>query len=337
MSLEFFLDMLLPAIELELKKMVDSTRQHELDGLYSMIAYHMGWEGEQMKVESQGKRIRPLLVLLSAAAAGSNWEKALPAAVGVELLHNFSLIHDDIQDQSDLRRGRKTVWKIWGIAQAINAGDTLFVMAHQALLGLSKTVSELASLQAMTRFTTACLSLTQGQYLDLSYEKRTDLNLDDYWLMIGGKTAALLSCCTELGAISAQANAVVCENYKNFGKYLGLAFQALDDLLGVWGDAILTGKSAKSDLLTGKNSLPVLYGIGLKGLFYKRWVQGNILPDEINDLANQLEAEGAKEFTQVKAEELTQKALQCLLDAQPVGDAGEALIILAHQLLKRDM
>ena len=94
-----------------------------------------------MKPQSRGKRIRPLLVLLCAAAAGTDWKNALPVAAGVELLHNFSLIHDDIQDQSHLRRGRETVWKIWGIAQAINAGDTMFVMAHQSLLGLENSVS----------------------------------------------------------------------------------------------------------------------------------------------------------------------------------------------------
>lgn len=337
MTLESFLELYIPAIEIELNHIVSTTKKPGLEELYTMLAYHMGWEGEQVKPESRGKRIRPLLVLLCAAAAGSDWKQALPAAASVELLHNFSLIHDDIQDQSDLRRGRKTIWKIWGVAQAINTGDTMFVMAHQSMLSLAKSVSEIVALQALSSFTGACLALTQGQYLDLSYEKRPDLTLDDYWPMIQGKTAALLSCCTELGAITARSEPKVRESYRDFGKYLGLAFQALDDVLGIWGDAILTGKSAHSDLLTGKNSLPVLFGMGLQGPFSKRWVQGNIQPDEINELADQLESEGAKAFAQQKAAELTQQALQYLYDARPTGQAGQALTMLAHRLLKRDM
>jgi geranylgeranyl diphosphate synthase type I len=337
MTLEYYLDLYVPALEDELKTVVGTTKRSDLQELHRMLAYHMGWEGEASNSQSRGKRIRPLLVLLCAAAAGADWKSALPAAAGVELLHNFSLIHDDIQDQSHLRRGRETVWKIWGIAQAINAGDTMFVMAHQSLLGLAKSVSGPVALQAMDRFTSACLALTQGQYLDLSYEKRPDLTLDDYWPMINGKTAALLSCCTELGAITAQVDPQVRACYLDFGRYLGLAFQALDDLLGIWGDAVLTGKSAHSDLLTGKNSLPVLYGMDLKGPFSTRWARGNILPDEVKDLAGQLEVEGAREFTRQKASELTNQALLCLQSTNLTGSAGDALNILAHKLLHREL
>ncbi len=337
MTLEFFQNLLIPSIEDELKRIVRTTEQPGLEEMHTMLSYHMGWTGEILKPESRGKRIRPFLVLLCSAAAGADWKNALPASVAVELLHNFSLIHDDIQDQSHLRRGRETVWKIWGIAQAINAGDTMFVLAHQAMLGMAVSVSETVALTAMDRFTHACLALTQGQYLDLAYENRQDLSIDDYWPMISGKTAALLSCCTELGAIAAQVDPETQRNYRDFGKYLGLAFQALDDLLGIWGDAYLTGKSANSDLLTGKNSLPVLYGMGLKGPFSKRWIKGNIQNDEVLELAHQLEAEGAREFTRQKAAELTTKALQFLQDTHPVGDAGQALITLSHQLLNRKM
>ncbi|HSQ25485.1 MAG TPA: polyprenyl synthetase family protein [Anaerolineales bacterium] len=336
MSLDYFSDLLLPAIEDELKQVVITTNQPGMEELYSMLAYHMGWEGEKGKPETRGKRIRPLMVLLCCAAAGADWKNALPAAAGIELLHNFSLIHDDIQDQSHLRRGRETVWKIWGVAQAINAGDTMFVLAHQSMLGLAKSVSETVALKAMNSFTRACLYLTQGQYLDLSYEKRSDLTLTDYWPMVSGKTAALLSCSTEIGSITAQVHSDVSECYRNFGFNLGLAFQALDDMLGIWGDAVLTGKSANSDLMTGKNSLPVLYGMSLKGPFARRWELGDIRPDEVKGLADQLEAEGARDFTQQTASELTDKALQCLEDAQPSGVTGEALRILSRKLLRRE-
>jgi geranylgeranyl diphosphate synthase type I len=111
----------------------------------------------------------------------------------------------------------------------------------------------------------------------------------------------------------------------------------LDDLLGIWGDAVLTGKSAHSDLLTGKNSLPVLYGMDLKGPFSTRWAKGNILPDEVKDLAGQLEVEGAREFTRQKASELTNQALLCLQSTNLTGSAGDALNILAHKLLHREL
>lgn len=336
MSLDYFSDLYLPAIEHELQQVVNTTNQPGMEDLYSMLAYHLGWETEKGKPETRGKRIRPLMVLLCSAAAGSDWENSLPAAAGIELLHNFSLIHDDIQDQSHLRRGRETVWKIWGIAQAINAGDTMFVLAHQSMLGLAKSVSETVALKAMSSFARACLSLTQGQYLDLSYEKRSDLTLMDYWPMVSGKTAALLSCSTEIGSIAAQVPEDVSACYRNFGFNLGLAFQALDDMLGIWGDAVLTGKSANSDLMTGKNSLPVLYGMGLKGPFARRWELGDIQPDEVRSLSDQLEAEGARDFTQKTAGELTDKALQFLDDAHPSGMAGEALRTLAGKLLRRE-
>ena len=166
-----------------------------------MLTYHMGWEGEGAGPEAQGKRIRPLLVLLCAEAAGGNWRAALPAAAAVELLHNFSLIHDDIQDNSPLRRNRPTVWVKWGAAQAINAGDVLFTLAFLALQDLAGTLPPQNVLLASHILQETCLRLTEGQYLDMSYETRPALPLDAYWPMIGGKTSALLACCCELGAL----------------------------------------------------------------------------------------------------------------------------------------
>ncbi|MCJ7537186.1 MAG: polyprenyl synthetase family protein, partial [Anaerolineales bacterium] len=129
------------AIEQELHRSIESQNEPELDQYFTMLAYHMGWEGEGAGPDAQGKRIRPLLVLLTCAAAGGEWQNALPAAAAVELVHNFSLIHDDIQDNSPLRRGRETVWKRWGIAQAINTGDAMLTIAHLSLLQMEKTSS----------------------------------------------------------------------------------------------------------------------------------------------------------------------------------------------------
>jgi geranylgeranyl diphosphate synthase type I len=326
---------ILSAVEEELRRVVGWVLQPGFEEMHSMLAYHMGWEGEGAGPEARGKRIRPLLVLLCTAAAGGEWRRALPAAAAVELVHNFSLIHDDIQDQSPQRRGRATVWTIWGIAQAINAGDTLFSLAQLSMLGLAETVSPQAALRSAVVLQEACLALTQGQYLDLSYERRGDLSLEAYWPMVSGKTAALLSACTRVGALAAQAPGPVCDAYARFGRLLGLAFQALDDNLGIWGDAALTGKSTDSDLVSGKKSLPVLYGLSKGGPFAERWAQGPTEAAEVPGLAAQLEAEGGRLYAQQRASELTDQALSALEQAAPSGEAGAELVRLANKLLQR--
>jgi len=337
MTLQLFIDSFIPAIESKLQQTVGLARDPHYEGLYEMMTYHMGWEGEGAGPKARGKRVRPLLVLLSNASAGGEWKNALPAAAAVELVHNFSLIHDDIEDNSPMRRGRPAVWKIWGLAQAINTGDTMFTLAHLAVIDLKETTSPIISIRATHLLQQTCLHLTQGQYLDISYEDKSNLSINDYWPMVRGKTAALLAACTELGAMVADVDDETISAYRNFGRDLGLAFQALDDYLGIWGDAARTGKSVASDLVEGKKSLPVLYGLGENGKFAKRWQQGPISMDEVPKLAKQLEDEGARTFTRDEAERLTSSALQSLEDAKPQGEAGQAMVELANQLLKRDV
>jgi geranylgeranyl diphosphate synthase type I len=310
-----------------------------------MLAYHMGWSGEGSGPEATGKRIRPLLVLLTCAASkrpsarteagAGTWERALPAAACVELIHNFSLVHDDIQDGSELRRGRLTVWKKWGMPQAVNAGDALFILAHIALLETTNTFPLQKSLLVGSIINDACLALSSGQFLDISYEKQMDLATEDYWPMVSGKTAALLSACTQIGSLLGDAAEEAQESYRSFGHYLGLAFQVQDDFLGIWGDSALTGKSTESDLVAGKKSLPVLYGLAKNGAFARRWADGQIRSDEARPLSDQLAGEGAKLFTQETADQMTDLALQSLRAAEPQGEAGEALFELARMLLNR--
>lgn len=335
MMLSDFIDQMLPAIETELQQVVQRAHDPGLERFYHMLAYHLGWESEIASPQARGKRIRPLLVLLTTKAAGRSWEVALPAAAAVELVHNFSLIHDDIEDGSQLRRGRKTVWTLWGVPQAINTGDAMFSLAHLAIFRLEGTTSQETALKSAHILQETCLQLTKGQHLDMTYEKIEQISEDDYWLMVRGKTAALLSACTELGALCAGAARGACQSYRDFGLELGMAFQAHDDLLGIWGDAALTGKSNESDLITGKKSLPILYGINLNGPFARRWNQGAIQPDEIQGLAHQLEDEGALRYTQAITAQLTKKALDSLSAAQPSVEAGTALADLATQLINR--
>ena len=325
----------IPSIESELKNTVAWVKRSDQEDLFHILAYHMGWEGQGSGPNTRGKRIRPLLVLLTASSSGGEMERALPAAAAVELVHNFSLIHDDIQDESPLRHGRPTVWKLWGVAQAINAGDAMYTLAYMALLRLELTTSPEIALQASRILQETCLSLTQGQFLDVSYETRDDLTVDEYWPMVNGKTASLLGACTELGALVVNSNDEVRDSYRKFGQLLGLAFQIYDDILGIWGDQALTGKSIESDLITGKKTLPVLFGLSLDGPFANRWRRGNITMGEVPALARQLELEGARSYTEEQAHNLTDQALIALNSAHPVGDSGDELAKLALWLLGR--
>src|SRR5688572_14703051 len=333
--------LLLSHIELELQKQVSRLDVPRTKPFHEMLTYHMGWTGEGAGPEATGKRIRPLLVLLtclSSSGAGDKdetWQSALPAAAAVELVHNFSLVHDDIQDNSDKRRRRPTTWVKWGMPMAINVGDALFVMSNQAIVDLKENYPAEIVMKAAEILHNTCLDLTRGQFLDMSYEDRTDLMVEDYWPMIAGKTAALLSACCHIGSLLGGADEGSQESYRSFGHYLGLAFQVQDDILGIWGDETVTGKSAASDLIERKNSLPVLAGLSTNGRFAARWKQGPILYNEVEEVARFLAIEGGYETAMDAAKQMTDLALMSLREADPQGDAAEALFELADKLLKR--
>jgi len=325
-----------PHIETELQKQVSRLDQPRTKLFHEMLTYHMGWTGEGAGPEATGKRIRPTLVLLSAAASGGDWQQALPAAAAVELVHNFSLVHDDIQDNSPKRRGRDTAWVKWGAPLAINVGDALFVMSNQAIIDLKANYPAEVVVRAAEILHNTCLDLTRGQFLDMSYEERNDLAVADYWPMIAGKTAALLAACCQIGALLGGADESLQETYRSFGHYLGLAFQVQDDILGIWGDETVTGKSAASDLVEGKNSLPVLIGLGKRGKFSDRWSQGPIQQDEVEELARVLASEGGYGEAKEASIQMTDMAINSLREADPQGEAGEALFELTNRLLNRN-
>jgi len=333
---------LLPHIELELQKQVSRLDQPRTKPFHEMLTYHMGWTGDGAGPEATGKRIRPLMVLLTclassgAESADEMWQSALPAAASVELVHNFSLVHDDIQDNSPKRRGRDTVWTKWGAPMAINVGDALFVLSNQAIIDLKEKYPAEIVVKAAEILHNTCLELTRGQFMDMSYEGRTDLKVDDYWPMIAGKTAALLSACCHLGALLGGADETIQDAYRSFGQYLGLAFQVQDDILGIWGNETVTGKSVASDLVEGKNSLPVLAGLATNGKFAERWRRGSIQPEEVEELANILSTEGGYGSAYEASKQMTDLALLNLREADPQGEAGEALFELADKLLKRE-
>jgi geranylgeranyl diphosphate synthase, type I len=316
---------ILPAIEQELQLCVSRINGQVAAPFKEMLTYHLGWTGEGAGPEAQGKRFRPLILLLTVAACRADWHAALPAAAAVELVHNFSLVHDDIQDDSHLRRGRETVWKKWGIPIGINVGDALFVLSNLALDRLMESFPADIVLRSSAILNQACLDLTEGQYLDLANEKNPSLSVDEYWKMVSRKTAALISTSTQLGAILGGVDEATQEAYRNFGHYLGLAFQVQDDYLGIWGDSAMTGKSSQSDLVSGKNSLPILFSLRKNGPFAERWKTGQIREDEAPRLSAILSQEGAKLFTVQTVDQLMEMAIKNLHTANPAGEAGEEL------------
>jgi geranylgeranyl diphosphate synthase type I len=229
-----------------------------------MMHYHLGWVDETFAptAGSGGKRLRPLLCLLVTEAAGGTMERAMPAAVALELLHNFSLVHDDIEDNSATRRGHPSVWSVWGVAQAINVGDGLFAVTRLTLGQLAdRDVPLERVLEAIRAFDATCVALTEGQFLDMSFEERVDVTLDEYLQMIRGKTAALVRVAARLGALIAGAPPETVAHYARFGQDLGMAFQIHDDWLGVWGEEAVTGKPVGDDIRERKKNYPVVYAL----------------------------------------------------------------------------
>ena len=312
----------------------------DLSEYYAMLEYHLGWGGQTAGRASgaaaKGKRIRPLLCLLCASAAGGDWRQALPVAAAVELIHNFSLIHDDIQDNSPLRRGRPTVWQQWGQAQAINAGDAMFTLAHlapQRLLALGAAPE--AVLGALAELNYTCLELTQGQHLDMLFEHKAMVTVPEHMVMIEKKTAVLIAAAALLGASLAGASSERLEHFYAYGWSLGLAFQFRDDLLGIWGDPAVTGKSAASDLEKRKKSLPVVFGLEHSAEFAQAYSRPHQPGESVAALSAELESLGAREYVESQVLETSIRAEQELERCQASEPAGQALRDLTRQLLQR--
>jgi geranylgeranyl diphosphate synthase type I len=228
-------------------------------GLATMMLYQLGYvddRGSRISSAHAGKRFRPLICLLACDAVGGDWHDALTVAAAIELLHNFSLIHDDIEDHDLARRHRPTVWKVWGEPQATNAGDAMFALAGLAAARASPDAS--VSLDIASKFQNTTLALTEGQYLDMSYEDRLDVSPEEYLQMIAHKTGALIAFSAWSGARLGRAGHDRAEALYDFGAALGKAFQIQDDILGIWAPADVTGKEQAKDLLNRKKTLPVL-------------------------------------------------------------------------------
>jgi len=247
----------LAAVERRLAERIGEHRSCEL--LREAIAYHFGFA--PFGPARVGKRLRPQMLLRSAFYLGASEAACLDAAVAIETLHNYSLVHDDIEDRDELRHGRATLWARYGVAQAINAGDAMCAISFLALAHLEAHVGAVGALTAVRTLHEAHRAMCDGQARDLAFESREEVTLDEYLEMIAGKTAALFGAACELGAICAGADAPSSERARKFGRAYGMAFQIRDDLLGIWGDEGNTGKRAAGDLARRKWSFPIVWAL----------------------------------------------------------------------------
>ncbi|MCX5986459.1 MAG: polyprenyl synthetase family protein [Chloroflexi bacterium] len=309
---------------------------------YGMMRYHLGWVDEAFELAQSptGKRLRPLLAILGAEACGADGSRALPIAVALELLHNFTLIHDDIEDGDTHRHHRPTVWKVWGEAQGINAGDGMHVLSTLALLELVDSgVSPALVTNLASRFARTSLIVTEGQHLDLEFVGLADVTPEAYLDMIARKSAALISCAMAMGAQVADASSETVAAMADFGFALGLGFQVRDDILGIWGDAARTGKPT-SDLARRKKTLPTLVALsGLEGA--DRLSIATLLaspdpsPKMVDKARDAIDRSGARQHCELLVAKYSENARRHLA-VLPDGEARNALGDLVTYLASRD-
>ena len=300
----------------------------ELRPFYGMMAYHIGLQDRHFEPAPAraGKSLRPSLCLLLAEGLGVPAADCAALAAGIEVLHNFSLVHDDIEDRSSTRRGRPTVWSLWGEAQAINTGDGMFALAHK--LWLSSPIADkdpAAFIDIARSLERAILVLCEGQFLDISGEGNLSISSGDYVAMIARKTASLIGEAAWVGCRAATADAAILDRARAFGSELGLAFQIRDDLLGIWGDEMTTGKSTSSDIATRKMTLPVILALESPGAEQARELPRlySAAPQDEDDsgrVRDLLDALGSREAA-MRYEEVHWSAAMDALEALPLAAA----------------
>ena len=308
--------------------------------LYDMLRYHLGFQkisGETSE-KSHGKLIRPILCLLCCQATEGDLEQVIPAAASLELIHNFSLIHDDIQDNSQKRRQRPTVWKVWGKEHAINAGDAMFTLSYLELLKLQDNkTSNKNIVRSMRLLGEACLNICEGQYLDMLYEDNCNISTDNYLTMIKKKKSELIATCAALGASFGTDDDNEIKSFYMFGRDLGMAFQISYDIAGIWSKETKTGKSQNTDIINKKKTLPVIYSLNnstgqerkeLKH-FYSKKGTGESNVGIIIEILNRL---GAQSYSKKMADQYYFKALS-RLEAIDISQSRRAPIISMVNLL----
>ncbi|MDA1127489.1 MAG: polyprenyl synthetase family protein [Chloroflexi bacterium] len=307
------------SVEQELYKAVPGS---DVSEAYRLLRYHLGWIDQQGRAmgttTSQGKALRPTLCLFACEALADDYSKALPAAAALELIHNFSLIHDDIQDQDVVRRHQPTVWHIWGVPKALAAGNAMQCTGDLALLGAGgKDVAPETVLRVSSILTESYMEMIQGQCMDLAFESRTDIKADEYLYMIACKTGALIRCGMEIGALLATEDEAKVRAFADFGDCLGQAFQIRDDYLGIWGDEATLGKATGNDIRRRKKSYPVVFalerasGRAMDDLL-RIYGQDELEEDDVQRVLAVLDEVGSQEHSQRITEAAAARALEVL-------------------------
>jgi geranylgeranyl diphosphate synthase type I len=303
-----------------------------------IAGYHFGWLDRHGTAANaaNGKTIRPTLVLLSSAVVGGSPREAVPAAVAVELVHNFSLLHDDVMDGDLTRRHRPTAWSVFGIGSAILAGDALLTLALDVLASSGHPAANIG----MRTLSAAVQELVDGQCTDMEFEQMSTVDIPECEAMAMGKTAALMGGSCALGGLFGHATPDQTRHLRTFGEQLGLAFQHVDDLLGIWGKPKITGKPVFSDLRNRKKSLPVVAALVSNtppGAELAKLYQRSVPPNE-NELkraADLVEQAGGRAWSQSQADELTARATTHLAELSQSPATAE-LTDLAHLITHRD-
>jgi len=329
-----------PLVDGEISRLLEGI---EVPGLCEIVRHHLGFTDrlEGQAIEFGGKRIRAAICLLVCEGAGGETTTAVPAAAAIELLHSFTLLHDDVADRDEIRRGRVTVWRRWGMGQAITAGDAIFALANVAIGSLEQAGSPaVAVCAAAGELNVAALVVSEGQHLDIAYERRPDISVDDYLSMIAKKTASLFARAAAIGAIVGGASKETRERVRSFGHHLGIAYQIRDDVLGIWGDPVELGKPVGSDLRRDKRSLPIVYALSSgpeaeRERIAERLREGIATDEAAEAVARRLEDVGAREFCERMVEESSERALAELERAGLREGARADLRMLTGYLAKR--
>ncbi|MDE2765154.1 MAG: polyprenyl synthetase family protein [Chloroflexota bacterium] len=312
--------------------------------LFDILRYHLGWQdSEGWPVdEDAGKGLRPVLALASCEMAGGRWPDALPAAAALELIHNFSLLHDDIQDGDATRRGRPTAWTVYGVHPALAAGNAMRVVADLTLLSLSEAgVPSATAKAAAAALTSRYLEMIEGQYLDLSFEESDEVTTNDYLAMVSRKTGALIDCAMLLGCLVATNDLAAAAAFGRCGRELGLAFQVRDDLLGIWGDPAATGKPVGADIRRKKKSMPIVHLFQQANDKEREWLRGayaadEVAGDDVERVLVMLADRGAREFVQATAAEHADAAVDAVGGLRLPAEAKADISAMADYFIRRD-
>lgn len=337
------IDERIPWLDAEMEAALASASA-DLD-LYRWSRYHLGWLDEVLcpmteadRRKHGGKRLRGVLTVLAAETLGGAGQIAAPAGAAIELIHNFSLVHDDVEDNDEERRHRPTVWKLWSIPHAINVGSNMQAMVDVAVLQLARDYPAEKVVEVLRVITRAIVLMTEGQFLDMAAQDAAEMPVADYTRMIGGKTAALIEAALRAGGLLGAADGGRVEALAQFGRQFGLAFQCRDDYLGMWGDPARTGKPVGSDLIQGKRSLPVVEALAAAP---PREVTGRRLRQalaarDVPDALEIMESLGIPDRVRARVEEHTTLALDALTAAGASGPYGNAIRDIARYALGRE-